>query len=144
MLRSKGTASPVGVSEDRSAPPRRLTDAVLFDRDGPLIRDVPYNGDPDAVVPMPGAREAVARLRSAGLRVGVVSNQSGIARGLLTRTQVEAVNARIDELIGPFDDWRVCPPHGDAGGPRRQPPPGLIPPPPPAPGTLPDPAAVRR
>ena len=89
MLRSKGTASPVGVIEDRSAPPRRLTDTVLFDRDGTLIRDVPYNGDPDAVVPMPGAREAVARLRAAGLRVGVVSNQSGIARGLLTRTQVE-------------------------------------------------------
>ena len=126
MLRSKGTASPVGVIEDRSAPPRRLTDTVLFDRDGTLIRDVPYNGDPDAVVPMPGAREAVARLRAAGLRVGVVSNQSGIARGLLTRTQVEAVNARVDELIGPFDDWRVCPHDEDARCPCRKPAPGLI------------------
>src|SRR2546430_4708818 len=125
MLRSKGTASPVGVSEDRSAPPRRLTDAVLFDRDGTLVHDVPYNGDPGAVVPVPGAREAVARLRAAGLRVGVVTNQSGIARGLLTRTQVEAVDARIDQLVGPFDDWRVCPHDEHANCPCRKPPPGM-------------------
>jgi histidinol phosphatase-like enzyme len=65
MLRSRGTASPVGVSEDRSDRRERLTDAVLFDRDGTLVRDVPYNGDPDAVVPVPGARDAVARLRAA-------------------------------------------------------------------------------
>jgi HAD superfamily hydrolase (TIGR01662 family) len=68
---------------------------VLFDRDGTLIVDVPYNGDPARVVPMPGARAALDRLRAAGVRVGVVSNQSGIARGLLTRAQVEAVNARM-------------------------------------------------
>ena len=42
----------------------RLTEAVLFDRDGTLVRDVPYNGDPDAVVVMPGAREALDRLRA--------------------------------------------------------------------------------
>jgi len=53
-----------------------LTDTVLFDRDGTLVQDVPYNGDPDAVVAMPGAREALDRLRAHGLRVGVVTNQS--------------------------------------------------------------------
>jgi HAD superfamily hydrolase (TIGR01662 family) len=126
MLRSRGTASPVGVIQDRSERRERLTDAVLFDRDGTLVRDTPYNGDPDAVVPVPGARDAVARLRAAGLRVGVVTNQSGIARGLLTRTQVEAVNARIDQLIGPFDDWRVCP-HDEADGCGcRKPAPGMV------------------
>ena len=51
--------------------------AVLFDRDGTLIRDVPYNGDPDQVEPMPGAAAATARLRAAGIRLGVVTNQSG-------------------------------------------------------------------
>jgi histidinol phosphatase-like enzyme len=40
---------------------------VLFDRDGTLVADVPYNGDPELVVAMPGARAAVARLRAAGV-----------------------------------------------------------------------------
>ncbi len=61
-----------------------LPDAVLLDRDGTLVVDVPYNGDPGRVVPMPGARAGLDRLRAAGVPLGVVSNQSGIARGLLT------------------------------------------------------------
>ena len=125
MLRSKGIAYLVGVAGDKGEV-GRLTEAVLFDRDGTLVRDVPYNGDPGAVVPMPGAPEAVARLRAAGLRVGVVTNQSGIGRGLLTRTQVEAVNTRVDELVGPFDDWRVCPHDDDARCACRKPAPGMI------------------
>src|SRR4051794_38174673 len=100
--------------------------AVLFDRDGTLVVDVPYNGDPDAVVPMPGAVEAVRRVREAGLPTAVVTNQSGIARGLLSAAQVEAVNARIDEIFGPFDTWCVCP-HGPADGcDCRKPGPGLV------------------
>ncbi len=59
-------------------------DAVLFDRDGTLIEDVPYNGDPARVTPMPGALEVLRDLRAQGLRTGVVTNQSGIGRGLLT------------------------------------------------------------
>ncbi len=104
----------------------RLYDAVLFDRDGTLVHDVPYNGDPAMVRPVDGAREALDRLRRAGLRLGVVSNQSGIARGLLTADQVDAVNRRVDELLGPFDVWQVCP-HDDAAGCRcRKPAPGMI------------------
>ncbi|SEG65756.1 haloacid dehalogenase superfamily, subfamily IA, variant 3 with third motif having DD or ED [Thermomonospora echinospora] len=100
--------------------------AVLFDRDGTLVRDVPYNGDPAKVEPMPGAREAVELARRLGLRVGVVSNQSGIARGLLTRQDVDAVNRRVEELLGPFDTWQVCP-HGDGDGCRcRKPAPGMV------------------
>lgn len=118
MLGSRGIASPVGV--------QATTEAVLFDRDGTLVRDVPYNGAPDRVRPVPGAREAVARLRAAGIRVGVVTNQSGIGCGVLTRAQVEAVNARIDGLVGPFDDWRVCP-HDERSGCRcRKPAPGMV------------------
>ena len=99
---------------------------MLFDRDGTLVRDVPYNGDPERVVPMPGARDALDRLRAAGLRLAVVSNQSGIARGLVSATDVQRVNARIEELLGPFDGWYVCP-HGP--GERcgcRKPAPGLV------------------
>src|SRR5690348_10242602 len=71
-------------------------DGVLFDRDGTLVRDIPYNGDPDRVEPMPGAADAVTRLRAFGYRLGVVSNQSGIGRGLLDAAAVARVNARID------------------------------------------------
>jgi D-glycero-D-manno-heptose 1,7-bisphosphate phosphatase len=99
---------------------------VLFDRDGTLIVDVPYNGDPSKVELMPGARAAVEQLRQAGFALGVVSNQSGIARGLITASEVEAVNARVDELAGPFDTWRYCP-HGEADGCAcRKPRPGLV------------------
>ena len=58
---------------------------------------------------MAGAREVVDRLRAAGLRVGVVTNQSGIGRGLVTAQQVDAVNARVDAVVGPFDGWQQCP-----------------------------------
>jgi histidinol-phosphate phosphatase family protein len=103
-------------------PPR----AVLLDRDGTLVHDVPYNHDPAAVRPMASAAAAVGRLRDAGLRLGVVSNQSGIARGLLTREEVDAVNAQIDGSLGPFDVWRVCP-HGPEDGCRcRKPGPGMV------------------
>jgi D-glycero-D-manno-heptose 1,7-bisphosphate phosphatase len=100
--------------------------AVLFDRDGTLVRDVAYNGDPTRVKPMPGAREALARLRDAGIPVGVVSNQSGIGRGLLTSEQVEAVNRRVDDLLGPLEPWAVCPHAPDDGCACRKPGPGLI------------------
>ncbi|MFH8369888.1 D-glycero-alpha-D-manno-heptose-1,7-bisphosphate 7-phosphatase [Streptomyces sp. NPDC018031] len=104
----------------------RLPAAVLFDRDGTLVQDVPYNGDPRRVRPMPGARAALARLRRHDVPLGVVSNQSGVARGLLSYRQVEAVRHRVEDLLGPFDVWAVCP-HGpgDACG-CRKPAPGLI------------------
>ncbi|HEX2903778.1 MAG TPA: HAD-IIIA family hydrolase, partial [Jatrophihabitans sp.] len=89
--------------------------AVLFDRDDTLVRDVPYNGDPNAVEPMPGARAAVRRLRRAGVPTAVISNQSGVGRGLLREDQVAAVNDEIDRRLGPFHGWFVCP-HTDADG----------------------------
>ena len=100
--------------------------AVLFDRDGTLVHDVPYNGDPAKVDPVATARPALDRLRRAGIPVGVVSNQSGVARGLLTPADVDAVNARLDELVGPIGVWAWCP-HGEADGCAcRKPAPGLV------------------
>lgn len=114
--------------ERRTDPPLTadVPTAVLFDRDGTLVDDVPYNGDPEAVRLRPGAAESVRALRKHGIAVGVVTNQSGVARGLLTRSQVEAVNRRIDELVGPLDVWAVCP-HGPGDVCRcRKPAPGLV------------------
>jgi histidinol-phosphate phosphatase family protein len=105
-------------------PPRPR--AVLLDRDGTLVNDVPYNGDPAAVDPVPGAREALDRLRTAGLLLGVVSNQSGVARGLVTPEQVRAVNAEVDSRLGPFQTWQVCPHGPDDGCGCRKPGPGMV------------------
>lgn len=100
--------------------------AVLFDRDGTIVVDVPYNGDPALVQPMRGALDVLDGLRSRGVPVGVVTNQSGIARGYVTREQVDAVNARVEELLGPFDVWEVCPHGNDDGCSCRKPGPGMV------------------
>jgi histidinol-phosphate phosphatase family protein len=100
--------------------------AVLFDRDGTLLVDVPYNGDPDRVVPMPRAREALDRLRAAGIPTAIVSNQSGVGRGLLGAHDVAAVNRRMEELLGPVGPLVVCPHAPGAGCSCRKPAPGLV------------------
>jgi HAD superfamily hydrolase (TIGR01662 family) len=103
-----------------------VPDLVLFDRDGTLVHDVPYNGDPEQVAPVEQAARSVERLRRAGVRVGVVSNQSGVASGLLTADQVEAVNERVRHLVGPFDVWQLCPHGRDDGCGCRKPAPGMV------------------
>jgi histidinol-phosphate phosphatase family protein len=105
---------------------RAVPSAVLLDRDGTLVEDVPYNGDPDRVVPVPGAAAALGRLRSAGVALALVSNQSGVARGLLTLADVAAVNDRLVELVGPVGPWFVCPHGADEGCTCRKPAPGMI------------------
>ena len=114
------------VQHRRVRPWRGLPDLVLFDRDGTLVHDFPYNGDPEWVRPVDGAKEALDRLRARGVRLGVVSNQSGVARGLITRDQVDACNARLAELLGPFDTVQVCPHGPDDGCTCRKPAPGMV------------------
>jgi len=110
----------------RAEPLARPGFAILFDRDGTLVHDVPYNGDPALVEPVPGALAALTRLRAGGIPLGVVTNQSGIGRGTVTREQVDRVNARVEELLGPFDTWQLCPHTPDAGCACRKPQPGLV------------------
>jgi len=100
--------------------------AVLFDRDETIVVDVPFNGDPARVEPAPNARALLDRLRDAGLRLAVVSNQSGVGRGYITPEQVDAVNRRIDELLGPFEGFFVCPHAPQDGCECRKPKPKLI------------------
>lgn len=111
--------------------PSRATDvrrpaAVLFDRDGTLVQDVAYNGDPERVRLMPGAREALDRLRNAGIPTAVVSNQSGVARRWLSHEEVRAVNRRVEDLIGPLGPMLYCPHGPQEGCPCRKPAPGLV------------------
>ena len=117
----------VGVWRHRRAVPwRGSPDLVLFDRDGTLVHDVPYNGDAAAVRPFAGAEQLLDRLRSQGIRTGVVTNQSGVGSGLLTDAEVDAVNAQVERLLGPFDVWQVCRHSRDAGCGCRKPAPGMV------------------
>ncbi len=99
--------------------------AVLVDRDDTLIADIPYCSDPSAIRLLPGAAAAVARLNGAGYKVILVTNQSGIGRGLVTPEQLEAVNARLCELLaaegGRLDAIYHCPHHPDDGCGCRKP-----------------------
>ena len=77
-----------------------MNKAVFFDRDDTLIKDVPYNGDPDRVVLMPGARKACCVLKELDFNLFIISNQSGVGRGLISREQVQAVNQRLLDMLG--------------------------------------------
>jgi histidinol-phosphate phosphatase family protein len=103
-----------------------VVEALLCDRDGTLIEDVPYNADPSRVIPLPGVAEALARARRHGLRSAVVTNQSGVARGLFGTRDLEAVHERLDDLLGPFDAICACIHDNDDGCSCRKPQPGLI------------------
>jgi D-sedoheptulose 7-phosphate isomerase len=87
--------------------------AVLIDRDGTLMRDVPHSADPDRVELLPGAAEAVARLNAAGYLVIVVTNQAGIAMGNYGEAELAEVHRVLREKIaaggGRIDDIFFCP-----------------------------------
>lgn len=95
--------------------------AVFLDRDGTIIVEREYLADPAGVVLVPGAVEALRRLKGAGFALVVVTNQSGIARGLYTLEDYEAVTRRLDEILAAegvsLDQTRFCPHHPDESGP---------------------------
>lgn len=72
---------------------------VFLDRDGTLIRDRHYLGDPAGVELVPGAAGAVAQLNHAGVPVLLVTNQSGIGRGYFTEADFQAVQRRLQQLL---------------------------------------------
>lgn len=94
--------------------------AVFLDRDGTVIHDAHYIGDPSRVALLPGAAAAVRRLNEAGVPVVVVTNQSGIARGLFDEADYERVRARVDAVLADegarVDRSYMCPHHPDFGG----------------------------
>src|SRR3954447_23162955 len=85
--------------------------AIFFDRDNTLIRCDDYLGDPQKVVLVDGAADAVARARRLGFATVIFSNQSGVARGYFDESAVHAVNARLDELLAEHDPQAVIDRH---------------------------------
>lgn len=106
--------------------------AVLLDRDGTILVEKEYLADPADAELIPGAGAALRRLRDAGYALVVVSNQSGIARGMYGAAEYRAVDARMRELLRAWDVEIAasyhCPHHPDFTGPCdcRKPAPGLF------------------
>ena len=109
------------------SPSRRA--AAFLDRDGTIIRDASYVRDPADVDLLPGAADAIRRLNDAGIPVIIITNQSGIARGYLTKVDYELVRRRVEDLLA-AEGARVaatymCPHFPDITGPCECRKPGL-------------------
>ncbi|AUX34188.1 MULTISPECIES: HAD-IIIA family hydrolase [Sorangium] len=106
--------------------------AAFLDRDGTMIHDPGYLADPAGVALLDGTAAAVALLRRSGYAVVVVSNQSGVARGLYGAAGVAAVNQRMMDLLAAVEPEAriaavyVCPHGPEEGCPCRKPRPGLL------------------
>jgi histidinol-phosphate phosphatase family protein len=104
--------------------------ALFLDRDGTLIADVGYPRDPAGVRLLPGCPEALRRLARAGFALVIVSNQSGVGRGLFSRAEAEAVHAEVVRRFAgagvSFDGAYYCYHAPDEGCGCRKPAPGLL------------------
>jgi len=116
-----------------SSPPKKRPKAwVLLDRDGVINEESPgsYIRSPEEWVPIPGSLDAIRRLCAAGLRVVVLTNQSGIGRGILDLDALEAIHTRLSEAVthagGEIAGIFFCPHHPDENCLCRKPRPGLI------------------
>jgi D-glycero-D-manno-heptose 1,7-bisphosphate phosphatase len=111
--------------EDHQTPSRHR--AVFLDRDGTLMDEVNFCGGPAKVRAMPGAAESLAELRRHGWLNVMITNQSGIGRGLFSVADYQAVNAELfRQLGGAIDAAYFCPERPDKATARRKPGTGMI------------------
>lgn len=105
-----------------------LCRAVFLDRDGTLMEEVNYCSDPKQVRVFRGVPEALGRLRAAGFRTFLITNQSGIGRGMFTDEQYQAVQAEFFRQLGPglIDQTYYCPDPPWIQSTRRKPEPGMV------------------
>ena len=109
--------------------------AVFLDRDGTINKDPGYLGEPDKVELLPGVAKGISLLRNKlKVKIIVISNQSGITRGLISKSDVDAVNNKINDLLKlentSVDAFYYCPYHPDFDPPDktecRKPSPNMI------------------
>jgi D-glycero-D-manno-heptose 1,7-bisphosphate phosphatase len=102
--------------------------AIFLDRDGTLMRDVDYCGDPGKVEVFPEATSALRQLKKSGYKLIIITNQSGIARGYFTEEDYRAVEREFLRQLGEglIDDSYHCADLPRMGSPRRKPAPGMI------------------
>nr|WP_274387846.1 HAD family hydrolase [Salsipaludibacter albus] len=97
----------------------------MLDRDGTLTVEGGYLDDPADLVAVPGGREAVAAAAAEGWRIAVVTNQSAVARGLVSRERLDELHAHLAELFPAVEAIYDCPHHPDDGCDCRKPRPGM-------------------
>ena len=102
--------------------------AIFLDRDGTLMRDVDYCGDPGEVEVFPGATEALWKVKGAGYKLIIITNQSGIARGYFSENDYRAVEREVLHQLGEglIDDTYYCADLPGMNSSRRKPAPGMI------------------
>lgn len=104
--------------------------AIFLDRDGTVIEECGYLNDPERVKLLPGAAEALAALAADGWKLVVVSNQSGVGRGLISPSQMEDVQARFLEATRQhgvtIDATYICTHSPEDGCECRKPSPFLL------------------
>jgi D-glycero-D-manno-heptose 1,7-bisphosphate phosphatase len=102
--------------------------AIFLDRDGTLMEEVSYCADPAQVQVYPGVPDALRSLKQAGFLLLIVTNQSGIGRGLITLTQYELVQAELLRQLGDglIDACYFCPDVPGVPSTRRKPEPGML------------------
>src|SRR5436305_826896 len=105
-----------------------LSPAVFIDRDGTIMQDADYCSDPREVKIFPRVAEALRRLKSKGFKLIVITNQSGIGRGLFTIEQYRAVEAEVLRQLGNglIDATYFCPDVPGQHSSCRKPAPGMI------------------
>jgi len=105
-----------------------LSPAVFVDRDGTIMEDCPYCSDPKDVKIFPGVPNALRRLKSKGFKLVIITNQSGIGRGLITMEQYRAVEAEVLRQLGAglIDATYFCPDVPGQHSSCRKPAPGMI------------------
>lgn len=102
--------------------------AVFFDRDGTLMQDADYCDDPAKVKVFEGAADALRHLRSRGLKIVIVTNQSGIGRGYMTEEDYRAVDREFESQLGSglIDATYFCPHSPGDSCACRKPEPGML------------------
>jgi D-glycero-D-manno-heptose 1,7-bisphosphate phosphatase len=102
--------------------------AVFVDRDGTIMYDSDYCSAPDQVQIFDGASSALSRLKNAGYKIIVITNQSGIGRGFFTEEQYRTVEAEVSRQIGNglIDATYFCPDRPGTPSKYRKPAPGMV------------------
>ncbi len=102
--------------------------AVFVDRDGTIIHDADYCSDPSEVQVFEGAAAALRRLKDAGFKIIVITNQSGIGRGYFTEKQYRTVEIEVDRQLGNnlIDATYFCPDAPGQPSKCRKPAPGMV------------------
>ena len=105
-----------------------LSSAVFIDRDGTIMEDTDYCSDPNDVRILPGVLEALRRLKSKEFKLIIITNQSGIGRGLFTLDQYRAVESEVLRQLGDglVDATYYCPDAPGRHSTCRKPAPGMV------------------